>query len=292
MINHHDGNYVENSTFDGKVSPSPEKSNEEATNDAVYKKQPIDQSDIKESLEDSHDKTEKLLEDFTHDPSDDRDTKPNLIDDIDHESNIEDTSKVDCLSNEVDDNHDASELDTAVEAVDPTSKLQGEEYEKQETNVDGANNRTDINNDPKTQSFDKQIPSQEKSTDDQDFIGVNPSTDAENFPPKEKPNPNVALTKAELHKYLESKDLLYQISAEHEKEKDPQSLEAVLTEYTALDVLDEDNKFICTTCNKNRMFICCCLTLAVLYVTLRKKFAMIPLKLQQLLLPKNSCIKS
>ena len=257
MINHHDGNYVENSTFDGKVSPSPEESNEKTTNDAVYKKQSIDQSEIKEQLEDSHNKTEKPLED-SHDLSDDQNTKP-LID-IDHESNIEDTLiKVDCLSNEVDDNHDASELDTTVEAVDPISKLQGEECEKQVTDVEGANNQTDVNNDPKTQSIDKQIPSQEKGSDDQ-------GTDAENFPPKENSDPNVALKKAELHKYLESKDLLYQISAEHEEKKDPQSLEAVLTEYTALDVLDEDNKFICTTCTKNRTFICYWLTLAVLHV--------------------------
>ena len=245
MINRHDGNCVENSTFDDKVSPSPEESNEEATSDAVYKKRPIDQNETKESLEDSHDNTKKPSEDFTHNPSADKDTKP-LIN-IDHESNKEDTLKVDCPSNEVDDNHDASKLDAT---VDPTSKLQGGVYEKQDTDVDDANNQTDINNDPKTHS-----PSQEKGTDDQDSIDVNPST-----------NPNVALKKVELHKYLEKKNLLYQISTECEEEKDPQNLEAVLTEYTALDVLDEDNKFICTTCNKNRTFICYWLTLAVLYV--------------------------
>lgn len=95
------------------------------------------------------------------------------------------------------------------------------------------------------------VPSQEK-TDYQKLIDVD---DAENLPYKEKADPNVALYKAKLHQYLKSKDLIHQLPAENEEKNDPQSLEAILTEYTALDVLDEENKFICNTCTENRKLI-------------------------------------
>ena len=102
--------------------------------------------------------------------------------------------------------------------------------------------------DPETLPPEKGLPSQEKSSD-QD---VDHSTNAENLPCTEEVDPEVALKKAKLHQYLETKGLLYQMPGESKKESDPQSLEAILTEYTALDILDENNKFICNTCAKSR----------------------------------------
>ena len=95
----------------------------------------------------------------------------------------------------------------------------------------------------------KEVPTQEKIIN-QDMIDVNLSSDDH-----QRPNPDVALSKAKLHEYLESKGLQYQmLPAESGEEKDPQSLEAILNEYTALDILDEDNKFICKTCTENCEF--------------------------------------
>ena len=124
--------------------------------------------------------------------------------------------------------------------------MEGEEHDNQVTNVDDVNSQPDVDVNPETvpaeERRSEEVPLQKKN--DQDVIDVNLSS--------EKPDPDVALNKAKLHEYLESKGLLYQMPAESEKEKDPQTLEAILTEYTTLDILDEDNKFICKTCTENR----------------------------------------
>lgn len=132
--------------------------------------------------------------------------------------------------------------------VDPT-QLEGEEHDNQITGVDEVNRQPDVDADPETvpaeEKPSEEVPSQKK-IDDQD---VNlPSED------HQKPEPAVALSKAKLHKYLESKGLQYQMlpPESEEEKKDPQTLEAILNEYTALDVLDEENKFICQTCTDNR----------------------------------------
>lgn len=291
MVDGHDEHHVKESSFDGK-EPLQGDPHEEATDDNVHEKQAVDQIETKECLEDSHDQS--------HDPPDDRDTTPLIV--TDHDSKLEEkTDEEDTLNvdihqpNDVDNEHDASKDSELGTAMDPTTQSQGEEDEKQITNVDGnqsdvnddhevlpseegvlsqekandqdlvdvnlsndaeklGNSNPGVNDDPETQPSDEGLPSQ-KETNHQDVTDVNVMTDTENLTSKEKPNPDVALHKAELHKYLESKGLLHQIPAKCEEEKDPQSLETILSEYTALDILDEDNKFICTTCTKNRMFM-------------------------------------
>ena len=135
--------------------------------------------------------------------------------------------------------------------VHPTSQLEGEEHDNQITGVDEVNKQPDVDVNSET------VPAEEKPSEDvhsqekinnQDVIDVNLSNDDH-----QKPQPDVALSKAKLHKYLENKGLQFQmLPPESEEEKDPQTLEAILNEYTALDILDKDNRFICKTCTDNR----------------------------------------
>jgi len=61
---------------------------------------------------------------------------------------------------------------------------------------------------------------------------------------------NIPLSKAKLNEYLASKGFYYQVSCE--EAKCPTGIEKALQDYTALDILDEDNKFICQNCTQKR----------------------------------------
>jgi len=262
VINNHLDEHHEKPSVSFKELSQGE-SDEEAADDVVHSKQSIDQGEPKEPSED--------LSDQTHDLpglSDDKDTVP-LIGDVTVESDHDTKSgtkfdKDNTLDisihqpDGVDDEDNASKVSNVSEpeaAVDPTSQLKGEDHDEQVTIVDDINNQPNVNIDPETLPSEERITSQEKP--DNHSVDVDLSSDTENLSPlsfKQTPDPNVALDKAKLHKYLESKDLLFQLTDQSGEEKDPQSLDSILSEYTGLDVLDEDNKFICKTCSENCKF--------------------------------------
>ena len=234
----HDEPHIKETSFDGKEFPQGEQPDEKADDDIIHEKHVVSQ-------------------DQTHDvPPDDQDAVPSTI--ADHDSKLEDESEKEdssninvCRSNDIDNEQDAFQDGKSDTAVDPVSQLQNEQ-EQENSNVDNTNTQPDMKDDPETLPSEEEVTFQEK-TDQHDLSDVNLLNDVENFSLEDKPNPDVALNKAELLKFLESKNLLYQTPAKCEEERDPQSLEAVLTEYTALDILDENNKFICKTCSKNCM---------------------------------------
>ena len=249
--------------------------------DKHHIKKPLQAEADKEGKKSDHDKRQDEVKESlegllgqTHDTINNEDSNPLIVNpaESEHDSNSDNKpGKDDASSNkillayEVDDNHDASKEDDksgghvpeaeaeATESLDPpTTHLKEEEHDDQVTNVDGVNNSLDADIEimPPEELPSEKVPLEEKVNDKKDLTDVNLSTDDH-----QKPNPDVALNKHELHKYLESKGLQYQMLPEVEKEQDPQRLESLLTEYTGLDVLDENNKFICETCTKNREFI-------------------------------------
>ena len=237
MINGHDEPHVKETSFDGKEGAQGD---EKDTDDIVQEKQAV-----------SQDQTPDMPPDDQVASGADRNSKS------EDESDKEDTSNVDIYQpHDVENEHNAFEDGKSDTAMDPVSQLQGEEQEQDNKNADDINVQPDANDDPDTQPSEGGASSQGKA-DQQELSDINHLSDAENLPLEDKPHPDVALKKVELLKFLESKDLLYQTPVKFEEEKDPQSLEAVLTEYTALDILDEDNKFICKTCSKNGMSIVC-----------------------------------
>ena len=235
VINGHNEPHVKETSFDGKESPQGDK--KAADDDIVHKKQVMNQ-----------DQTPNM-------PPDDQAAIPlsgaHRNSKSGNESDEEDTSNVDIFQpRDVENEHEDGNKSDA--AVDPVSQWQGEEheYEQENNNADVKNTQPDVNDDSETLPSEEGTSSKGKA-DQQDLSYINHLNDAENLPLEDKPNPDVALKKAELLKFLKSKDLLCQAPVKCKEGKDPQSLEGVLTEYTALDILDENNKFICKTCSKN-----------------------------------------
>ena len=70
-----------------------------------------------------------------------------------------------------------------------------------------------------------------------------------------QPDQDIALNKVKFNKYLESKGLPFQTP--YEEPDKLTGIEQALHHYTALDVLDENNKFICQNCTLNRKELLC-----------------------------------
>ena len=250
---------------------------------------PIIESDHDAGSENKPDKEDTLISDEVH-----------RSDDVDHVGDEHNVPKENSKTE-----HEDGE--SAAATVDPTSQLEGEEHDNQITDVDEVNKQLVVDVNPETVSAEEklsqEVPSQKQINDQNvtdlilssgDHEELKPDVDAspetvsaeekpfEEVPLQEKinnldvnlsssdnqkPKPDVALRKVELHKYLESKGLQYQmLPPESEEDKDPQTLEAILNEYTALDVLDEDNKFICKTCTDNREYML--VLMCMLYIQL------------------------
>ena len=198
--------------------------------------------EAKEPLKDLNDQTTS----DTLGMGDYRDTTP-LVDDVksDHDTETEEKFNKENVNIHKPDDSDAIISD--VSKPDPMSQLQDE---KEIASADDVDKQPNVKIDPATLASEETATSEEK-TDDQEKTY---DQDLFDFP-IEKLNPEVALNKTKLHRYLKRKELPYQILNQREEEKDPQTLEATLSEYTALDVLDENNKFICKTCVESKLLL-------------------------------------
>ena len=188
------------------------------------------QDEAKESLEN--------LPDQTHDTIIDEDSNPLIIlSPAESEHGLDSEAKPgedNTLSNEivqaheVNEEHDASKEDDESGARVPkdestvsfdldTTQSKAEVHDDQVTSVDDVNNLLDADIEilPPEELPSEKVPLEEKVNDKKDL------TDSLSTDLHQKPNPDVALNKHKLHKYLESKSLQYQMLPEGEEELDP-----------------------------------------------------------------------